>query len=149
MKSDEAPIIVEQTYQASAKAVWEAITQVDQMRHWYFQDIPEFEARVGFETGFDVHTEERCFPHRWRVTSVIPDKQIQYDWHYEGFPGACTVRFELDEENDSTTLKVTCKAQEDFPDDIPEFKRESGEAGWQFLLQESLKEYLEDPSAYG
>jgi len=33
---------------------------------------------------------------------------------------------------------------EDFPQDIPEFKRESGLAGWTYLILESLQKYLAD-----
>ena len=32
---------------------------------------------------------------------------------------------------------------EDFPDDIPEFKRESDVEGWTFFISKSLKEFLE------
>jgi hypothetical protein len=34
-------------------------------------------------------------------------------------------------------------AREDFMDGIPEFKRESGLAGWEYFLNKSLKDYLE------
>jgi len=30
-----------------------------------------------------------------------------------------------------------------FPDDIPEFKRESGVEGWNYLIKKSLKAFLE------
>jgi hypothetical protein len=31
---------------------------------------------------------------------------------------------------------------EDFPDDIPEFDRESCQSGWNYLISESLSSYL-------
>jgi hypothetical protein len=33
--------------------------------------------------------------------------------------------------------------RETFPDDIPEFRRDSCIGGWEYLIQKSLKEYLE------
>ena len=53
------------------------------------------------------------------------------------------VAFELFEEDDSTRLNLTHRVTESFPDDIPEFKRESGLAGWNYFIKTSLKEFLE------
>jgi len=40
------------------KALWDAITEVDQMRLWCFESIPSFKPEVGFETfsqsGYDI-----------------------------------------------------------------------------------------------
>jgi len=40
-------------------------------------------------------------------------------------------------------LILTHKVEESFPDDIPEFSRESGFGGWKFFIKKSLKEFLE------
>ena len=40
-------------------------------------------------------------------------------------------------------LRLTDQTLESFPDDIPEFTRESGIEGWTFFINKSLKEYLE------
>ncbi len=53
------------------------------------------------------------------------------------------VKFELFKENGMTKLRLTHQVLEDFPDDIPEFKRESGLEGWKFFITKSLKEFLE------
>ena len=42
------------------------------MRQWYFENIPAFKAEVGFETQFEIHNQGRIFPHRWKVTKVVP-----------------------------------------------------------------------------
>lgn len=143
MRTDEEPVVVEQTYAASVEEVWNAITQVDRMRQWYFDNIPSFEPEVGFETRFDVQCEGRLFPHLWKVTDVVPRQRIQYDWRYDGYPGDAFVVFELTEQAEATKLTLTCRARVGFPDDVPEFQRESCEAGWKYFIQESLKKYLE------
>jgi hypothetical protein len=47
------------------------------------------------------------------------------------------------EKGKTTTLTVTYRTREDFTDGIPEFKRESGLAGWHYFLNQSLKDHLE------
>lgn len=64
MKETEEPVIVEQTFDASVETVWNAITVLDQMRQWYFENIPSFRPEVGFETQFDVQNEDRHFLHK-------------------------------------------------------------------------------------
>jgi uncharacterized protein YndB with AHSA1/START domain len=143
MKKNEEPIIVEQFFNASIESVWNAITNVDQMRQWYFENIPSFKAEVEFETQFNVQSQERNFLHMWKVTEVVPMKKIVYNWKYEGYPGNSFVVFELFEENNSTKLRLTHQVTESFPQDIPEFLRESGVEGWTFFIKKSLKEFLE------
>ena len=142
MEKGDPPIIVEHSFDASAETVWRAITDVDQMRQWYFENIPDFRAEVGFETSFEIRNEDRLFPHEWKVTDVIPVKKLEYHWKFTGYPGESFVTFELSEQDNRTTLRVTSHIVESFPEGIPEFTRESGIAGWQYLITESLSAFL-------
>ena len=141
-KSDE-PIVVEQTFNASIDAVWNSITKIDQMRQWYFKDIPSFQPEVGFKTQFNVQSQDRNFLHMWEVTKVLPLRMIRYNWRYEGYPGDSFVTFELTKQNHLTELRLTHQVRESFPEDIPEFSRESGVAGWTYFIRKSLREFLE------
>lgn len=143
MKKDDAPIIIEQKFHKSPESVWEAITDIRKMRQWYFGNLPDFKPVIGFETQFEVHSGERVFPHRWKITEVIPPKKITYNWKYDGYPGDSFVTFELFPDNDQTLLRLTTEIVEDFPQDIPEFRRESCSGGWSFFIQDRLKKYLE------
>ena len=71
LKKNEDPIIVEQTFNTSVDSVWNAITVIDQMRQWYFENIPSFEPEIGFETQFNVKSQERNFLHKWRFSGEI------------------------------------------------------------------------------
>jgi uncharacterized protein YndB with AHSA1/START domain len=113
------------------------------MRQWYFENIPSFEPEVGFETQFNIHNEGRDFLHLWKVTEVIPLKKIKYSWKFEGYPGASFVAFELFEHSAGTKLRVSTEIIEDFPDDIPEFRRESCLGGWTFFITNRLRDFLE------
>ena len=143
MRKDEDPIVVEQTFHVSADVVWNAITAIDQMRQWYFDNIPSFEPRVGFETQFNVRCHEKDFLHVWKVTEAVPPGRIAYDWRYEGYPGDSFVVFELCEQGGLTTLRLTHQVREDFPEDIPEFSRDSCIEGWTFFIKRRLKQFLD------
>jgi uncharacterized protein YndB with AHSA1/START domain len=143
MKKGDEPIIVEQSYHASMETVWKAITEVEQMRQWFFANIPSFNPEIGFETKFNIQSHERNFLHLWKVTEVVPLRRLRYGWKFGGYPGDSYVVFELFKEDHSTKLRLTAQVLEDFPEDIPEFQRESCIEGWNYFIKKSLKEFLE------
>ena len=141
---DYPPIVVEVTYSAFAEKVWKAITERDQMVQWFFDNIPDFKAEVGFRTEFPVVAPSQTFIHIWTVTEVVPNKKLTYKWNFGGFKSDAFTTFELTEEGTQTTLKLTAVGGEGFlkEKNIPEFERESGVGGWNYFLGESLKKYL-------
>ena len=143
MKTGDKPIVVEQTFNSSIESVWKAITDIGQMRQWYFNNIPAFKPEVGFETQFNVQSEERNFLHKWKVVEVQILKIIKYSWEFEGYPGKSTSAFELSKEDNFTKLKLIVEIQEDFPEDIPEFKTDSCIGGWNYFINNRLKDFLE------
>ncbi len=147
MDMNAEPIVVEQTFNAPVKAVWKAITDKDQMRQWFFETMIDFDPESGFETQFNVRCEDRDYSHLWKVTDVVPEKRIAYDWRYGGYPGNSTVLWELSETPNGTKLKLTHEGHETFPQDDPVFSRDSGQSGWDWFICESLKAFLERQSA--
>ncbi len=143
MDATAEPIVVEQIFNAPISVVWKAITDTDQMRRWFFETMTNFEPAVGFQTQFNVRVEDQDYPHQWKVTDVVPEKRIVYDWRYGGYPGNSSVTWELSETPHGTKLTLTHKGIETFPQDDPMFSRESGQAGWGYFLHESLKAFLE------
>ena len=143
MKSTDPPIELEFRYNASKEQVWLALTVHSEMIQWYFDNIPSFDARVGFTTKFAVSSEERKSTHLWKVTEVVPGEKITYNWSYEEYPGNSDLTLELEQGDSETFLKLTLIVNETFPQDIPEFKRESCIGGWNYFLGENLATYLE------
>jgi len=143
MKAVEEPVVVSQQFTCPASLLWDAITDVEQMKKWYFPDIPDFQARTGFETGFDVDTGERTFHHRWEVVEVEPKRLLAYVWTFAGYPGKSTSVFEIEDDDQGCQLTLTCIVHEDFPDDIPEFTRDACLGGWNYFIKDSLKAYLD------
>lgn len=143
MKVSDAPIVVEQVFNVPISRLWKAISNVYEMRSWFFENIVVFDAEVGFKTQFKVQSQERTFTHLWEIVEVIPLKKIVYNWKYKEYPGDSFVTFELFEESIGTRLKLTTKVIEDFPDDVPEFRSESCKQGWEYFIQQQLKNYIE------
>lgn len=144
MKISDAPIIVEQIFDKPVNDVWKAITDVDQMKLWFFENIPDFKAEVGFKTQFNVEAPSRDFMHLWTISEVIPNRKIVCNWKYEGLQGSSFVTFELFEKEEQTKLVLSTKVVEDFDGSIPEFERESGVEGWTYFIKNRLAEYLKN-----
>ena len=51
--------------------------------------------------------------------------------------------FELSEDKNHVTLKLSTTVEENFPQDIPEFKRESCVGGLNYFIKNRLKNFLE------
>jgi len=139
-ESTEA-VIVESTLNAPVTRVWQALTDVDQMRQWYF-DLKEFKPEPGFEFEFVVEHEGNTYHHLCRVTDVIPEKKIAYTWRYKGKPGDSLVTFELFGEGKRTRLKLTHSGIETFPK-TPAYARKNFEAGWTEIIGSELKRFVE------
>jgi uncharacterized protein YndB with AHSA1/START domain len=136
-------VVIERTFNAPVARVWKTLTDVDQMRQWYF-DLPEFKPEVGFEFEFVVEHEGNTYHHLCKVTEAIPQKKLAYTWRYKGEPGDSLVTFELVPKGGKTRLKLTHEGLETFPR-TPAFKRENFNQGWAALASE-LQKFLEVPA---
>ncbi|WP_297766194.1 SRPBCC domain-containing protein [uncultured Muriicola sp.] len=142
MKKTDPPIVVEANFNKSANELWKALTNINEMKKWYFDVMDDFQPTVGFKINFKVHSEDRVFTHQWEVIEVVPHKKITYSWRFLEYPGASTSCFEVFGDQNSSRLQLTILVQSDFPQDIPEFKRESCIGGWDYFIQGNLKKYM-------
>jgi len=134
-------VIVERTLNAPVARVWQALTDVDQMRQWYF-DLKEFRPEVGFEFEFVVEHEGNSYHHVCKITEVIPQQKIAYTWRYKGEPGDSLVTIALLGEGEKTRLKLTHEGIETFPR-TPAYARKNFEAGWTAIIGSELKQFVE------
>jgi uncharacterized protein YndB with AHSA1/START domain len=141
-KTDTAEaIVVERTLIAPVATVWKALTDVEQMRQWYF-DLKEFRPEVGFEFEFVVEHEGNHYHHLCKITEVIPQKKVAYTWRYEDEPGDSLVTFELTPEGNKTKLRLTHDGLETFPK-TPAYARKNFEQGWNAIVGTELKRFVE------
>ena len=134
-------IVIERTFKAPIAKVWKALTEVDQMRVWYF-DLKEFKPQVGFTFEFVVEHEGNQYHHLCKVTEVIPQKKIAYTWRYKDQPGNSLVTLELFPESNMTRLRLTHEGLETFPE-TPAYARKNFEAGWTAIIGTELKKFVE------
>lgn len=142
MTDRSTPIVVEAVVSQDSGSVWQAITDVKLMTQWFFEDIPEFKAKIGFRTNFAVHVEDRTYTHQWEILEVVNERLIKYKWTYEEIPGVGYVTFELTPEDTGTKITLTNTGLETFPADLPEFTRESCLGGWQYFIEGNLRNFL-------
>ena len=137
------PIVVERTFMAPRTKVWGALTDPAQMRAWYFPQLQDFQAVVGFETEFVVPHNGREFIHQWRVTEVIPGQKISYAWTFGGYPGSSVLTIELFEQLGMTWLRLTHAGIETFRGDLfPDLAKENFVEGWTSIIGKALSAYL-------
>ena len=135
-------IVIERTLEAPVAQVWKALTDVEEMRQWYF-DLKEFKPEVEFE--FVVEHEGVSYHHLCRINEVIPQRKIAYTWRYKGEPGDSLVTFALFPEGNKTRLTLTHTGIETFPK-TPAYARKNFEDGWTSIIGSELKEFVERTS---
>jgi uncharacterized protein YndB with AHSA1/START domain len=143
-RNEELPVTVERIFNAPVEKVWSALTDIKQMRLWYFPQLENFKPEQGFETQFNVHHEGKDFMHLWKVKEVMPLKKIAIEWKYAGYPGSSLVSFELFPDANKTRLVLTHEGIESFmPAKHPELAKKNFVEGWTAFMDKELKEFLE------
>jgi uncharacterized protein YndB with AHSA1/START domain len=135
------PLVFERTLNAPIEKVWKAITDKNDMKHWYF-DIAEFKPEVGFEFRFEGRKDDIVYLHLCKVTEVVPGKRLKYSWRYDGFEGISFVTFELFPVGEKTRIKLIHEGLETFPS-TPDFAKENFVEGWNYIIGKSLPDYVE------
>jgi uncharacterized protein YndB with AHSA1/START domain len=139
------PVIIERTFNAPVEKVWKALTDISQMKKWYF-DMAEFKPVVGFEFTFEGGNKEenKIFIHLCKITAVEPLRKLAYTWKYKGYSGESLVTIELFGGGKTTRLKLTHEGLETFPTDTKDFAKENFVMGWNHIIGTSLKDYFEN-----
>ncbi|WP_264509811.1 SRPBCC family protein [Flavobacterium sp. N1719] len=135
-------IRVSEIYPVPPAEVWQALTDVHCMKFWYF-NLKEFRAEPGFTFEFYGGKDENMqYLHRCTVLEVIPNKLLTYSWLYVGFKGISKVSFELTATAQGTLLQLTHSGISSFEQENKDFDCSEFQAGWNYILRISLKQYL-------
>ncbi|WP_226064656.1 SRPBCC family protein [Kaistella polysaccharea] len=136
-------VVIKQRVNAPVEKVWNALTDKAQMKEWYF-DIPDFELGVHNEFNFYEPGEEKKFHHHGQILEVIPQEKFKHTWSYPEFSkDKSIVKWRLEEDQDGTVITLTHKGLEYFDHLGSDFQKESFESGWNTLIGENLKKYVE------
>lgn len=138
------PIIVEQKINAPVYKVWRALTDKTEMQSWYF-DIFDFELQTGKIFNFYEPGEEKKYHHQGEILEIVPNEKLKYSWAYPEFSDKkTTVTWELKPDENGTLVKLIHEDIDYFNDLGEHFSRESFTEGWNGILKENLKPYLEN-----
>ena len=80
-KSSQMPIKVEGIFDARSNEIWEALTDKNKMREWYF-DIKDFKLEVGFDFQFYAGDGKKQYLHICKIKEAVPGKKVSYSWKY-------------------------------------------------------------------
>lgn len=139
----KTPIIVQYKINAPIEKIWKALTDQNEMKSWYF-DILDFELKVGNIFNFYEPRDEKKYHHQCEIIEIIPNKKLKHTWAYPDFSDLkTTVTWELQSEDGGTLVKLTHEDIENFKDLGEGFSRENFTGGWNSILGQSLKQYLE------
>ncbi|WP_256012363.1 SRPBCC family protein [Desertivirga xinjiangensis] len=137
------PLVVEDIYNAPIEKVWKALTDKDQMKEWYF-DISGFKPEKGFKFSFTGGDENVQYLHECEVLHVEAPNKLSYTWTYPEYDRRSVLTVELFEEAErQTRLRLSHEGLGSFQTDDPNFSVSSFTGGWNFILGESLKNYVE------
>ena len=124
--------------------VWNAITNKEQMKNWYF-DGPDFEPKIGNNFSFYGGYENEEYHHFCEIVDLIPNEKLKYSWTYPEISKEKTlVKWELKPENEGTIVTLTHKGLEAFEHLGENFKIHSFRKGWEDIVGKSLKEFVEN-----
>jgi uncharacterized protein YndB with AHSA1/START domain len=136
-------VVVKEKINAPVEKVWDAITNKEQMKNWYF-DIPDFELGVHSEFNFYEPGSEEKYHHHSEILEIIPNEKFKHTWSYPEFSKEKTiVRWELEPDGNATLVTLTHKGLENFEHLGKEFQKSSFEQGWNEIVKENLKNFLE------
>ncbi len=98
---------------APIEKVWDAITNREQMKEWYF-NIPDFELKE--HTAFNFFEgEDKKLHHHCEIVEIIPQKKLKHSWTYPDYTHDKTlVKWELQPESNGTLVTLTHKGLENF-----------------------------------
>lgn len=140
---DAKPLIVECVYSVPIAKVWQALTDNNQLKQWYFQ-LDKFEPKVGSKFDFIGGADEGPkYLHLCEITEVDEEGVIAYSWKYDNYPGSSIVKWEIFEQGNNTRLKLTHTGVETFANNGKGFQKESFKAGWNYFVNDALKNFLQ------
>ena len=137
-------VVIERVLDAPVERVWDAISNNDQMKQWYFQ-LKEFRLEVGFEFEFEGGPPEKSYIHKCKVVEAIPQRKLAYSWRYEGYRGDSVVTFELFPKGGGTRLRLTHAGLDTFAvNKNSDLDKHNFVAGWTDTIGGSLKNFVEN-----
>lgn len=133
---------VEAVFDATKSQVWEALTNTEIMKVWYF-DISNFKLAVGTEFSF-YEGEKKEYLHEGEILKVEQNKVLKHTWkHPQQSKGSSILTWEIEETGDNKVkVSLSHEGLESFADGGPTFAPANYEMGWDAIVKTNLRNYL-------
>lgn len=136
------PIIISQLFDSSIAEVWNALSNKDALKTWYFP-VQNYRFEVGKTFSFYESDHSQNYLHQCEFMRIEPQKIIEHTWTYpDHSKGKSVLKWELFPEDTKTKVLITHSGVENFADAGPEFSRSNFEMGWNAILKTKLRNYL-------
>jgi uncharacterized protein YndB with AHSA1/START domain len=136
---------IDKEFKAPIEKVWQAITNRDEMKNWYFTFDENFRLEIGQEFDWSSPDENgKIWVHKGKMLEIVENKKLVHTWEYPGYSGSSTLTWQLIA-LDAKTTKLTLNHEFIIPFDsnIAALNISNFEAGWDSIVNGSLKGYLE------
>lgn len=136
-------IKVTEKYNAKLTAVWEALTDKEVMKKWYF-DIPDFKPEKGAVFNFYEEGNQKKFHHQCTILDIIPNEKFAHTWTYPAYSdGVSEVSWILKPISDNETeVTLIHTGIENFSNAGNDFKIANFEMGWNAIVKTMLRNFL-------
>ncbi len=134
-------ITIEAVFEATKDKVWEAITNSEKMKTWYF-NISNFKLELNNEFTFYGSDGTSHF-HKCKILNFEESKLFRHTWTYpEQSNGSSIVTWKIVEVDDKVKVTLTHQGLETFNDGGKDFAAANFEMGWNEIVKTNLRNYL-------
>lgn len=136
------PIIISQLFDCGITEVWNALSNEDALKTWYFP-VQNYTFEVGKTFSFYESDYSQNFLHKCEFLRIEPMKIIEHTWAYPHYSkGVSVLKWEISQEGNKTKVQITHSGTENLADAGHDFKRSNFEKGWNAILKTQLRNYL-------
>ncbi|APG59134.1 SRPBCC family protein [Christiangramia salexigens] len=138
---NNSSIEINRTISAPVQRVWEALTDPEKMKLWYF-DVHEFKPETGNKFYF-YEPGSNKYLHQCEIMDFIPKRCISYTWSYPEYTNRNSlVSWNLEPLGEETKLSFSHIDVQNLKDDSEVFSRENFEKGWDEIINKNLVDFV-------
>lgn len=136
------PVVKEIILNAPVSKVWSALTEKEQIAKWLMPS-EDFKLETGHTFKMTGKSKDVEYPHVCTIVEIVPEKKLVYTWAVKDKLSDTLVTYELEDSDGKTKLKLTHSGWDKAVLTEPGTGREDYNNGWEYVINTSLKNYIE------
>ena len=69
-------LVIDRVFDAPVDRLWQALTETESIKEWYFAQVQQFEPIVGFVFGF--RDDSSSYQKEWKITQVVEGQKLAH-----------------------------------------------------------------------